>query len=1157
MSSPFHIKSSCNRSYNQPSNPATAIESRLLDLASSGTLPSCCPVSPDSSSSAKNYTIETSSETGQTILSTCSMEESGGGAASTSTLSNHNFNPIPLTSTNSLNNLPSGQLWSEVPHNGSHGHDSELQLPRANSTTIPSAFCHGGNSAFHVVGETESKRSILQHPFSFGGAGCKRPLSGNISLPSSLSTTAAHRIGMELKSPLVESTLFQPPDGQDFNARIQQAAALAAAAAVHQRESQHSTQAAAARLGMMGCTPANLFNMMQAVAANNFLLRQQQAAAVASKQQQDTSGSSTLGGPGGNMQGGLASGPPPTLMSSFMQQLQAIGQHQQLHGNQTFMPHSNSSGPGNGFGITAASPACSVVDSMCNSSNGHSSSIANSNNQARLCREFLTVTASAPASNGLDLCGVELCVVCGDKASGRHYGAISCEGCKGFFKRSIRKQTLKNQLLQIAYVCRGAKDCPVTKFHRNRCQFCRLRKCLSMGMKTVQAERRPMNAALAAAAAAVAAASNTSPTSSNGHSNSKYSKMNNGMAMGRNGSDGSTSSNGTTLCRSTSVASSVASNHHRFERISPTDLSTNHYLQQGLLAIVHQQQQHQHNHVPASSSVSDFILQLNNNNQANESNTAINSSSTSAATNKVKLERKYSSDATSTTTTTLDIGNGLAPTSTSVSPTTPLSPNAATPQISCKIETVSNCKHHEFDPECCCNLAATTSSAAASPISSGDAHGRGLSQQFSEDEPASPTSSSSSLGTVFPMFSPECAKFELPIPQPQPQELNIQFICETASRLLFLSVHWIKNVRSLAAKPFYMECTMKLKWCDVFVLGLMQCADEFNLPNMLNAMDNHLGTCAKFGQLKPEKYEEVNKQISYLLALVHRIRTLKITSLEFAYLKTIAFTANDLPEPLVALASSNNSTNGHCPRIQLQLQQQQYGRQLNGQACQELYEHILTVNIKENEEEKPVTDKKAPDLDQHMETDRLRNDVQKLEPLEENDSIVFTKENDFEFEKIQQDSHSGSPSSSHSASSLHSENMKSNNNSSAQKDSKLPEKNASSLSQALHAPTPVLLAALDRHSQLLQLLPCLRWFKQSVLVELFFSGLIGSLSIETVMPFILSMDVMQIFDKTSPNSENGAASSLTGCSMGSTGRTLQQHSLLALATAAGSSIKNF
>ena len=60
--------------------------------------------------------------------------------------------------------------------------------------------------------------------------------------------------------------------------------------------------------------------------------------------------------------------------------------------------------------------------------------------------------------------------------SGRHYGAISCEGCKGFFKRSIRKQ--------LGYQCRGNKDCEVTKHHRNRCQYCRLQKCLAMGMRS-------------------------------------------------------------------------------------------------------------------------------------------------------------------------------------------------------------------------------------------------------------------------------------------------------------------------------------------------------------------------------------------------------------------------------------------------------------------------------------------------------------------------------------------------------------------------------------------------------------------------------------------------------------------------------------------------
>uniref|UniRef100_A0A915HLQ4 Uncharacterized protein n=1 Tax=Romanomermis culicivorax TaxID=13658 RepID=A0A915HLQ4_ROMCU len=67
------------------------------------------------------------------------------------------------------------------------------------------------------------------------------------------------------------------------------------------------------------------------------------------------------------------------------------------------------------------------------------------------------------------------CVVCGDKSSGKHYGQFTCEGCKSFFKRSVRRN--------LAYTCRASKNCPIDVHHRNQCQYCRFRKCLKMGMR--------------------------------------------------------------------------------------------------------------------------------------------------------------------------------------------------------------------------------------------------------------------------------------------------------------------------------------------------------------------------------------------------------------------------------------------------------------------------------------------------------------------------------------------------------------------------------------------------------------------------------------------------------------------------------------------------
>ncbi|CAG2100063.1 unnamed protein product [Medioppia subpectinata] len=69
-----------------------------------------------------------------------------------------------------------------------------------------------------------------------------------------------------------------------------------------------------------------------------------------------------------------------------------------------------------------------------------------------------------------------LCQICGEKATGSHFSAITCESCKSFFRRNAI-----NKVDQ--FKCFLGGNCLIDRKNRNTCKKCRLNKCFVVGMK--------------------------------------------------------------------------------------------------------------------------------------------------------------------------------------------------------------------------------------------------------------------------------------------------------------------------------------------------------------------------------------------------------------------------------------------------------------------------------------------------------------------------------------------------------------------------------------------------------------------------------------------------------------------------------------------------
>ncbi|XP_036375917.1 nuclear receptor subfamily 2 group C member 1-like [Megalops cyprinoides] len=402
---------------------------------------------------------------------------------------------------------------------------------------------------------------------------------------------------------------------------------------------------------------------------------------------------------------------------------------------------------------------------------------------------------------------VEYCVVCGDKASGRHYGAVSCEGCKGFFKRSIRKN--------LVYTCRGSGECVINKHHRNRCQYCRLQRCMAFGMKqdSVQCERKPVEV------------SREKPVNCAASTEKIYIRKN--------------------LCSPLAATPTFVTDK---ETARSTSL-----LESGMLVNIQQPFPKLENTimVPASPEKSDPCQ--------DDLSTLANVVTSLAHLSKAREMSNSNTDLSGMET----LSNG----------------DSSTAEVQAEEQAASDITR-AFD----------TLAKALNPVENSAGEAMEASMQL--------VSGDQTGGGVVelegPLLSDSHVPFKLMMPLPMPDYLNVNYICESASRLLFLSMHWARSIPAFQALGQDNDINlMKACWNELFALGLAQCAQVMNVATILAAIINHLQNSLQEEKLSAERVKQVMEHIWRMQEFCNSMSKLSPDAYEYAYLKAIVLFSPD------------------------------------------------------------------------------------------------------------------------------------------------------------------------------------------------------------------------------------------------------------------------
>lgn len=479
-----------------------------------------------------------------------------------------------------------------------------------------------------------------------------------------------------------------------------------------------------------------------------------------------------------------------------------------------------------------------------------------------------TAPATLQHLSSLNSMSIELCLVCGDRASGRHYGAISCEGCKGFFKRSIRKQ--------LGYQCRGSMNCEVTKHHRNRCQYCRLQKCLACGMRSdsVQHERKPIIDKKDGSAG-------PNPNSKyNPHRNKEY--HNSAEQKSNAAAAAASAASYLNIFPGFNLAEFTANLSKRATKSPPTipsSIASSVTSANPFTASLHSlKSQDLQDRQPTPA---DSIAALIGLNSASIAMSGLGPpppqqppiDSSPPAESKPPHQPMDTSDSS-------PINN----------PTNKPSSNTLEKNLICNsLEFIQNLEH-ELN-----NNNNSTTTPTHPTIKSEHPLLLQLQQQNNGGEDSNEPQTADAGGSCLNFdygscldLSDGCVSFDIQVPNVLPNYLSAHYVCETGSRLLFATVHWMKKNQlfSMLSDSFQSEL-LRQTWPELFMIGLAQASGQLSFNTIMLALIQYMKTLILNKKYGSDIINYLTKYVLLIQELVGELQKLNLTDHEFAYLRLL------------------------------------------------------------------------------------------------------------------------------------------------------------------------------------------------------------------------------------------------------------------------------